>query len=167
MGRLIFFFFFIEKPIRKAKKSVTLLRWRKLPSHEWLKILSSGGTSENQAKFVLDFSVCTASYGGFPGGSVVKNSTAMQETWRPRFDPWVGKKSFLLDWLHTPVFLPGKSHGQRSLTGYSPWGCKESDTMEQVNFSFYFLFQEPLPFSSALSKPPRWKLWTSFYQWED
>ena len=38
--------------------------------------------------------------------------------------------------------------------------------MEQVNISFYFPFQEPLPFSSALSKPPRWKLWTSFYQWE-
>ena len=30
----------------------------------------------------------------------------------------------------TPVFLPGKSHGQRSLVGYSPWGCKESDTTE-------------------------------------
>ena len=30
-------------------------------------------------------------------------------------------------WQPTPVFLPGKSHGQRSLLGYSPWGCKESD----------------------------------------
>ena len=30
----------------------------------------------------------------------------------------------------TPVFLPGESHGQRSLVGYSPWGCKESDTRE-------------------------------------
>ena len=30
----------------------------------------------------------------------------------------------------TPVFWPGESHGQRSLTGYSPWGCKESDTTE-------------------------------------
>ena len=29
-----------------------------------------------------------------------------------------------------PVFLPGESHGQRSLVGYSPWGCKESDTIE-------------------------------------
>ena len=33
----------------------------------------------------------------------------------------------------TPVFLPGESHGQRSLVGYSPWGCKESDTTEQLN----------------------------------
>ena len=30
----------------------------------------------------------------------------------------------------TPVFLPGKSHGQKSLLGYSPWGRKESDTIE-------------------------------------
>ena len=33
-------------------------------------------------------------------------------------------------WQPTPVFFPGKSHGQRSLVGYSPWGCKESDTTE-------------------------------------
>ena len=36
----------------------------------------------------------------------------------------------------TPVFLPGKSHGQRSLVGYSPWGRKESDTTERLNFHF-------------------------------
>ena len=33
----------------------------------------------------------------------------------------------------TPVFLPGKSHGQRSLVGYSPRGCKESDTTERLH----------------------------------
>ena len=37
-----------------------------------------------------------------------------------------------------PVFLPGESHGRRSLVGYSPWGRKESDTTEQLHFiSFY------------------------------
>ena len=35
-------------------------------------------------------------------------------------------------WQPTPVFLPGGSHGQRSLVGYSPWGRKESDTTERV-----------------------------------
>ena len=35
----------------------------------------------------------------------------------------------------TGVFLPGKSHGQRNLVGYSPWGCKESDTTESVTLS--------------------------------
>ena len=34
------------------------------------------------------------------------------------------------------LFLPGKSHGQRSLVGYSPWGCKESDMTEQLNNNF-------------------------------
>ena len=33
---------------------------------------------------------------------------------------------------HTPVFLPGKSHGQRSLGGYSPWSSKESDVTERL-----------------------------------
>ena len=38
----------------------------------------------------------------------------------------------------TPVFLPGESHGWRSLMGYSPRGCKELDTTEQLHFHFYF-----------------------------
>ena len=36
------------------------------------------------------------------------------------------------EWLPTPVFLPRELHGQRSLTGYSPWGHKELDTAEQL-----------------------------------
>ena len=36
-------------------------------------------------------------------------------------------------WQPTPVLLPGESHIQRSLVGYSPWGCKESDTTEQLH----------------------------------
>ena len=39
-------------------------------------------------------------------------------------------------WQPTPVFLPGKSHGWRSLVGYSPWGSKESDTTKQLHFHF-------------------------------
>ena len=38
-----------------------------------------------------------------------------------------------LNWQPTPVFFPGESHGQRSLVGYSPWGCKELDTTERLN----------------------------------
>ena len=54
----------------------------------------------------------------------VKNLPAMQETQvqLPGLeDTW------RREWLPTPVFFPGESHGQRSLEGYSPWGCKESD----------------------------------------
>ena len=49
---------------------------------------------------------------------------------RQGFDPWVGKIPWRRKRQPTPVFLPGESHGQRSLAGYSPWGCKESDTTE-------------------------------------
>ena len=42
-------------------------------------------------------------------------------------DPWVGKIPWRRKWHLTPVFLPGESHGQRSLAAYSPWGHKVSD----------------------------------------
>ena len=48
------------------------------------------------------------------------------------FDPWVGKIPWRWKWQPTPVFLPGESHGQRSLVGYSPRGHKEWDTTERV-----------------------------------
>ena len=48
----------------------------------------------------------------------------------PGFNPWVGKVPWRRKWQPTPVFLPGESHGWRSLVGYSPQGCKESDTTE-------------------------------------
>ena len=43
---------------------------------------------------------------------------------------WVGKIPWRRAWQVTPEFLPGASHGQRSLAGYFPEGCKESDTTE-------------------------------------
>ena len=49
---------------------------------------------------------------------------------RREFDPWVGKISWRKTWQPTPVLLPGESHGQRSLEGYSPWGCKELNMTE-------------------------------------
>ena len=44
---------------------------------------------------------------------------------RPGFDPWIGKISWRRKWQPTPVFLPGESHGRRSLVGYSPRGSKK------------------------------------------
>ena len=43
---------------------------------------------------------------------------------RHRFNPWVWKIPWRRKWQPMTVFLPGKSHGQRSLAGFSPWGCK-------------------------------------------
>ena len=62
----------------------------------------------------------------------VKRLSAMQET---VFQPWVGKIPWRKKWQPTPVFLPGKSHGRRSLIGYCPWGRKESDTTERLHFT--------------------------------
>ena len=69
---------------------------------------------------------------GFPGGAVVKTCQCGRHK-RCRFDPWVGKIPWRRKWQPTPVFLPGKSNGQRSLAGYSPWGYKESDTKHRVS----------------------------------
>ena len=52
---------------------------------------------------------------------------------RHKFDPWVEPILWRRKWQATPVFLPGKSHEQRSLAGYSPWSYKESDTTELLN----------------------------------
>ena len=61
---------------------------------------------------------------GFPGGSVVKNLLAKQEMHkRLGFNPWVGKIPWGRKWQPTPAFLSEKSHGQRRLVSYSPWGC--------------------------------------------
>ena len=49
---------------------------------------------------------------------------------RCRFDHWVEKIPWRTAWQPTPVFLPGESHGQRSLVGYGPKGYKELDTTE-------------------------------------
>ena len=51
-----------------------------------------------------------------------------------RFDPWVRKILCRRKWQPAPVFLPGESHGQRSLAGYSPWGCKELGMTEATEY---------------------------------
>ena len=55
---------------------------------------------------------------------------------RPGFDPWVRKIPWRRKWQPPPVFLPGKSHGQKSLSGYNPWGHKESGTTEWLTLTF-------------------------------
>ena len=61
---------------------------------------------------------------------VVRNTPANAGEKRCRFDLWVRKTRWRRKWLPTAVFLPGESHGQRSLGGYSLWGCTEADTTE-------------------------------------
>ena len=71
------------------------------------------------------YMVCTPE-SDFPCGSDVK-SICLQ-CGRPGFNPWVGKIPLRRKWQPTPVFLPGKSHGQRRLAGYIVHGVAKSWT---------------------------------------
>ena len=84
----------------------------------------------------------------------LKHLPAMQET-------WVGKIPWRRKWQPTPVLLPGQPHGWRSLVGYSPRGCKESDTTEQLHFHFVCLnynFSE-WQFIQARGQSPAMQAW--------
>ena len=72
-------------------------------------------------------------FGGFPGGISGKEATYQgRRHKRCRFDPRVRKIPWRRAWQHTPVFLPGESHGQRSQAGFCLWGHKELDTTERL-----------------------------------
>ena len=68
---------------------------------------------------------------GFPGGASGKELGCQCRRCKRRgFNPWVRKIHWTGAQQPTPVFLPGKSHGQRSLAGYNLWAHKELDTVE-------------------------------------
>ena len=67
----------------------------------------------------------------FPAGASSKEPA--RQCRRCGFDPWVREIPWRRPWQPTPVFLPGESHGERSLAGYSPWGHKDSDKTEVTN----------------------------------
>ena len=73
---------------------------------------------------------------GFTGGS--DGMRVYLQHGRPRVNPWVGKIPWRRKWQPPPEFLPGKSHGWRSLVCYSPWDCKESNTTEPLHFTLDF-----------------------------
>ena len=80
---------------------------------------------------------CLRYSSGFPCGSEVKNPPAMQE----RLEIWVQFLGWKIPWKRKwqpiPVFLLGKSQGQRSLVGYSPWGRKESEMTKRTHTCRY------------------------------
>ena len=100
--------------------------------------LHSDSRNQLEAMTILSWSVIsdlfTPSPGsrvGFPGDASSKEPTCQcRRLPRHGFNPWVRKIPWRRKWQPTPVFLPGKSHRQRSLVDYSPWGCTESDMTE-------------------------------------
>ena len=73
---------------------------------------------------------------GFPGGSDGKASAynVGDRIWSLGWEDPLEKK-----WQPTPVLLPGKSHGWRSVVGYSPWGHKELDMTEWLHYHYHLL----------------------------
>ena len=89
-------------------------------------------------------------YMGFPGGGGSKEPVCQYGRHRDdgsvpgREIPW--RRA----WQPAPVFLPGESHAQRNLVGYSPWGCKESDMTEQLYLLLHTYIQMGLKTNDSL-----------------
>ena len=78
---------------------------------------------------------------------MVKHLPAMQETWVQS----LGREDPLeKEMATTPVLLPGKFHGWRSLVSYSPWGRKVSDTTDRLHFHFHKSISELIYHPSIL-----------------
>ena len=80
---------------------------------------------------------------------IVKNLPAM-------LDPWIRKIPWRSKCLPTPVFLPGESHGQKSLVDYSPWGRKESDMTERLTLSTLQRTSTLIPFLVDVEPEAQW-----------
>ena len=97
---------------------------------------SSGGTyvlmAERKQKKITAMPLTSL---GFPGDSDGKESAYRGH---PGLIPGLGRSPGQGHSNPTPVFLPGEFHGQRSLAGYSPWGCKESDRTECLTLTPIF-----------------------------
>ena len=89
---------------------------------------------------------------GFPGGASVLRICLQCR--RPGFDPWVGKIPRRREKQHIPLFLPGESHGQRSLADYSPCGGKELNITERLTLTFLHVYIYPLLLESPSNPNP-------------
>ena len=79
--------------------------------------------------------------------SWLRKQTLCLQCKKPSFDPWIRKIPWRRAWLPTPVLLPGESHGQKSLAGYSPRNHKELDTTKQLTHTCTYIICSGLKFS--------------------
>ena len=80
-----------------------------------------------------------------PGGSAGYRNCLQDR--RSGFNPWVRKIPWRRAWQPTPVFLPGVSHGQRSLVGFSTWSHKELDMTKQLTVQYFSVWLNSLKFT--------------------
>ena len=99
--------------------------WGQEPGQLWFLKIQLMLCSSPWEEFILSLPYCSS---GLPNWCSGKEPAWQSRRCRKHeFHPWVGKSSWSRKWQHTPVFLPGKFHEQRSLAGY---GHKESDMTE-------------------------------------
>ena len=84
---------------------------------------------------------------GFPGGK--ESASHCRRHGRPRFNPW--RIPWRKTWQPTPAFLPEKSHGQRSLPSYSPWGHRESGVTERAHHVSTVVYLLSIPHLSSIA----------------
>ena len=130
---------------RQASLSIT-------SSQSLLKLMSTESVMHPTiSSSVIPFSSCLQS---FPASGSFLMSQLFTSGGQHGFNPWVRKIPWGRKWQPATVFCPGKSHGQRSLAGYSPWGDKELDTPEWLNTAQHL----------GLHSYPGLEAWTEVFQ---
>ena len=115
-----------EDPLEKEMATRSSILVQKIPWPEEPGGLQSMGSQRVRLHFLF---LSMNFLGGTNGKEPISQCSRQK---RPGFNPWVGNITWRRKGQSTSVFLPGESHGQRSLVGYSSWGCKESNTTEHT-----------------------------------
>ena len=130
----LFYFHALEKEMATHS---SVLAWRIPGTGEPGGLQSMGSHSRTRLK---QLNSSSSKHSELPRWLSGKEFTCQWERYRRHwFDPWVGKIPWRKKWQPAPVFLPGKSHGQRRLAGYSLWCCEESDMFDWLNTQRSFL----------------------------
>ena len=109
-----------------------ILAWR-IPMHReaWQAIVHGAAKSQT---WLINKAQHSPEKLGFPDGASGKEAACQRR--RPkrfRFNPWFGNIPWKRPWQPTPVFLPGESHGQRSLESCSPWVAKSRTRLKRLS----------------------------------
>ena len=139
MARVLEFSFIISPSYEYSGLISFRIDWFDLLAVEGtLKSLPQHHSSKASILWCSAFFIVQVSYPYMTIGKTIAltRRTFVLQCRRPGFNLWVRKIPWRREWQPIPEFLPGKSQGQRNLAGYSPWGCKESDTTEWLSIAY-------------------------------
>ena len=132
-------------------------KWGTSHLYNLIGVLPSFSNSQKYASWNCGFP-------GLPGSANGKEPTCQcRRHRRLGFDPWVQKISWRGTWQLSPVFLPGKSHGQRSLAGYSPWSQSQT-WLNQLIMHTHVSCRDLPPQTSFLLFPDIQRFWQTLWR---